>query len=192
VAALPPGAVLVAGSSRPVRDVDEYAPGRDDVTVMGNRGASGIDGLASTAMGAALGTRRPVVALAGDLSVLHDAAGLAVCGSPQPDLTLVVVDNDGGGIFAQLPPGELPAKRQQRFTTPHGVDLAAMAGAFGIPGVDVAGAGELAPALGAARAAGGLQLVRVATDRHTTAADHANLRAAAVEAVEARLAPGPR
>jgi 2-succinyl-5-enolpyruvyl-6-hydroxy-3-cyclohexene-1-carboxylate synthase len=192
VAALPPGAVLVAGSSRPVRDVDEYAPGRDDVTVMGNRGASGIDGLASTAMGAALGTRRPVVALAGDLSVLHDAAGLAVCGSPQPDLTLVVVDNDGGGIFAQLPPGELPAKRQQRFTTPHGVDLAAMAGAFGIPGVDVAGAGELAPALAAARAAGGLQLVRVATDRHTTAADHANLRAAAVEAVEARLAAGPR
>lgn len=185
VAALPRDAVLVAASSRPVRDVAAYAVARDDVIVLGNRGASGIDGLASTALGVALGTRRPAVALAGDLSVLHDVAGLARPDSPEPDLTLVVVDNDGGGIFAQLPPGGLPEPRRRRFTTPHGVDLAALAAAFGIPAVDVTRAGELAGALAAARDAGGLQLVRVATDRDDAAAEHTALRAAAVTAVDA-------
>src|SRR6516162_5882392 len=108
VAALPENALLWCGNSLSVRDIDLVMPPRADIRVLASRGASGIDGTASTAAGAALAHAAEYpgaqsFALIGDLAFLHDAAGLAIGpGEPRPDLCLVVVNNDGGGIFESL------------------------------------------------------------------------------------------
>ena len=110
VAALPESAVLWCGNSLSVRDIDLLLPARTDTRVIASRGASGIDGTFSTAAGAALAHAADhpgavAFALIGDLSLLHDAPGLAIGpGEPRPDLCVVVVNNDGGGIFEGLEP----------------------------------------------------------------------------------------
>ena len=138
-AALGPGETLVVGSSNPVRDLDlmlvPYPP-RQRRMVVGNRGLAGIDGLVSTALGVALGRERGgrTLALLGDLTFLHDANGLVLgADEPRPDLTLVVVNDDGGSIFALLEQGagEYAAAFERVFATPHGVDLAARCAATG-------------------------------------------------------------
>ena len=145
VAALPPGALLVLGSSTPVRDVDRLAVPRGDLTVLANRGVAGIDGTISTAVGAALVHGGPAFALMGDLTFLHDLTGLVTgAGEPVPDLTIVVPDNDGGGIFAQLEPGQDRHARDYSrvFGTPHGRDLVAVARALGWAASSVGSAGR--------------------------------------------------
>ncbi|MQA36484.1 thiamine pyrophosphate-dependent enzyme, partial [Modestobacter roseus] len=134
VATLPAGALLVLGSSTPVRDVDRLAVPRPGLTVLANRGVAGIDGTISTAVGAALAHQGagggPAFALMGDLTFLHDLTGLLTGqGERRPDLTVVVPDNDGGGIFAQLEPGQpqYAAGYRRVFGTPHGRDLVAVA-----------------------------------------------------------------
>jgi len=182
VAALPAGALLVLGSSTPVRDVDRLAVPRGDVTLLANRGVAGIDGTVSTALGAALVHDGPAVALLGDLTVLHDLQGLLTGeGEPRPDLTLVVPDNDGGGIFAQLEPGADRHARDYRrvFGTPHGRDLVAVAEALGWPATRVTDADGLRAAL----AAGGPRVVVAATDQRAEAALAVRLREAAAAAL---------
>jgi 2-succinyl-5-enolpyruvyl-6-hydroxy-3-cyclohexene-1-carboxylate synthase len=196
-AALRDGTLLVAGSSMPVRDLCASRP-RPGVTVVANRGAAGIDGTVSTAWGAAWAWQRreppvgtapaPAVALVGDLTFLHDAVGLA-CGpdEPRPDLTFVVVDNDGGGIFGLLEPGADPdRKRFERvFGTSHGVDLAALCGATATPHVRVSTAGEVVAAVLDPRP--GMQVVEIRTDRASARALADATRAAVADAV----GPGP-
>ena len=182
VAALPSGALLVLGSSTPVRDVDRLAVPRHDLTVLANRGVAGIDGTISTAVGAALAHGGPAFALMGDLTFLHDLTGLVLGeGEPLPDLTVVVPDNDGGGIFAQLEPGEDRHARDYRrvFGTPHGRDLVAVAEALGWAATRVTAAGEL----GAALALGGPRVVVVGTDQRAEAALALQLRQAAADAL---------
>ncbi|MGY1695837.1 MULTISPECIES: 2-succinyl-5-enolpyruvyl-6-hydroxy-3-cyclohexene-1-carboxylic-acid synthase [unclassified Geodermatophilus] len=182
VAALPAGALLVLGSSTPVRDVDRLAVPRGDVTVLANRGVAGIDGTVSTAVGAALASGGPAVALLGDLTFLHDLQGLLTGeGEPRPDLTLVVPDNDGGGIFAQLEPGRPAYARDYRrvFGTPHGRDLAAVAQALGWATTRVTAPGELPDAL----APGGPGVVVVGTDQRAEADLAVALREAAARAL---------
>ncbi|NEK87114.1 2-succinyl-5-enolpyruvyl-6-hydroxy-3-cyclohexene-1-carboxylic-acid synthase [Blastococcus saxobsidens] len=184
VAALPPGALFVLGSSTPVRDVDRLAVPRADVTVLANRGAAGIDGTISTAVGAALTHPGPVFALMGDLTFLHDLTGLLLGeGEARPDLTVVVPDNDGGGIFAQLEPGEdrYAADYRRVFGTPHGRDLVAVATALGWSASRVGSAGELPGAL----ALGGPRIVVVRTDQRAEAALAKDLRTAATVALRA-------
>ncbi|WP_100500494.1 2-succinyl-5-enolpyruvyl-6-hydroxy-3-cyclohexene-1-carboxylic-acid synthase [Geodermatophilus chilensis] len=191
IAALPEGALLVLGSSTPVRDVDRLAVPRAGLTVLANRGVAGIDGTVSTAVGAALvhsrghfrGKRR-AFALLGDLTLLHDLQGLLVGeGEPRPDLTLVVPDNDGGGIFAQLEPGQprYEAGYRRVFGTPHGRDLVAVAEALGWPADRVSSSAGLRDAL----AAGGPRVVVVGTDQRAEAELAAALRSAATEALSA-------
>ena len=186
VAALPSGALLVLGSSTPVRDVDRLAVPRADVAVLANRGVAGIDGTISTAVGAALAHQRsgggPAFALMGDLTFLHDLTGLLVGdGEPVPDLTVVVPDNDGGGIFAQLEPGEERYARDYRrvFGTPHGRDLVAVAEGLGWAATRVTAAGELRAAL----SLGGPRVVVVGTDQRAEAALAIRLREAAAAAL---------
>jgi 2-succinyl-5-enolpyruvyl-6-hydroxy-3-cyclohexene-1-carboxylate synthase len=182
VAALPAGALVVLGSSTPVRDVDRLAVPRGDVTVLANRGVAGIDGTVSTALGAALVHDGPAVALLGDLTLLHDLQGLLTGeGERRPELTLVVPDNDGGGIFAQLEPGQERHARDYRrvFGTPHGRDLVAVAEALGWPAVPVEDTEGLCEAL----ALGGPRVVVARTDQRAEAALAVRLREAAAAAL---------
>ncbi|WP_409328691.1 2-succinyl-5-enolpyruvyl-6-hydroxy-3-cyclohexene-1-carboxylic-acid synthase [Trujillonella humicola] len=186
VAALPRGALLVLGSSTPVRDVDRLAVPRPDVTVLANRGVAGIDGTISTAVGAALAHRRagggPAVALMGDLTFLHDLTGLLLGqGEPAPDLTVVVPDNGGGGIFAQLEPGrpQHAEDYDRLFGTPHGRDLVAVARALGWPAEEVRDTAELSAALGG----GGRRVLVVRTDQRAEADLAVRLREAAAAAL---------
>jgi 2-succinyl-5-enolpyruvyl-6-hydroxy-3-cyclohexene-1-carboxylate synthase len=176
------------GSSTPIRDVDRVAAPRHDVGVFANRGVAGIDGTISTAVGAALAHGGPAFALMGDLTFLHDLTGLLLGeGEPAPDLTIVVPDNDGGGIFAQLEPGEDRYATDYRrvFGTPHGRDLVAVAGSLGWPATRVSTAAELRAALGprGARELGGPRVVVVRTDQRAEAALVKELRAAAGRAL---------
>ena len=182
VAALPAGALLVLGSSTPVRDVDRLAVPRGDLRVLANRGVAGIDGTISTAVGAALVHGGPAFALMGDLTFLHDLTGLLPGdGERLPDLTVVVPDNDGGGIFAQLEPGEERHARDYRrvFGTPHGRDLVAVARALGWAATAVTTPDELSGAL----TLGGPRVVVVRTDQRAEARLAAELREAARRAL---------
>ncbi|TFV53299.1 2-succinyl-5-enolpyruvyl-6-hydroxy-3-cyclohexene-1-carboxylic-acid synthase [Blastococcus sp. TF02A-35] len=182
VAVLPAGALLVLGSSTPVRDVDRLAVPRSDLTVLANRGVAGIDGTISTAVGAALVRGGPSFALIGDLTFLHDLTGLLLGeGERRPDLTVVVPDNDGGGIFAQLEPGEdrYAGDYRRVFGTPHGRDLVAVAESLGWAASRVRSPEELPGAL----ALGGPRVVVVGTDQRAEAALARDLRAAAADAL---------
>jgi 2-succinyl-5-enolpyruvyl-6-hydroxy-3-cyclohexene-1-carboxylate synthase len=188
VAALPDGAQLVLGSSNPVRDVSLAAAPRAGLRVLANRGVAGIDGTVSTAVGAALAHPGPGYALLGDLTLLHDTTGLVLGpDEPRPDLTLVVLNDRGGGIFGLLEQGAAKhaAAFERVFGTPHRVDLAALCAAIGVAHtrVEVDGlAAALAPAPG-------LRMVEVRADRSVLRAGHAALRAAVDGAVAVLTLP---
>lgn len=182
MAALPEGALLLVGSSRPIRDLEAYAVARDGVRVVGNRGASGIDGAVSTAVGAALAHDGPAYALLGDLTFLHDANGLVLGPEePRPDLTLVVVDNDGGGIFSTLGLAGQP-DFERVFGTPHDVGLAALCAATGTAYRRLDDLADLPDAL----TGKGIRVVHVRTDRSVAAALHRHLQAAVSAAIAGR------
>lgn len=177
-ATLPPGAVLVTSSSMPVRDVEWFGVGRRDLRVIANRGANGIDGVVSTAVGAAL-TGAKTTLLIGDIAFLHDVNGLLGLADRGVDLTIVVVDNDGGGIFSFLPQrSTLPVDRFERlFGTPHGLDLVAVARAHGVD------AGEV-DTLEALAWKPGVRVQVVRTDRDANVAAHDRLNAAVATRIE--------
>lgn len=174
---------LFVSSSMPVRDIEWYSRPRRGLEVLANRGANGIDGIISTALGVA--TAGPVTALLGDLAFLYDAGALLWAGRRDMDCTLVVVDNDGGGIFSFLPQATAVAKDQfERFWgTPHGMDLSQVAAAYGLAVTAVTRAGDLQSAL--ASEGGGVRLLHVRTDRQANVAVHREIE----EAVRQVVAP---
>ncbi|GII97425.1 2-succinyl-5-enolpyruvyl-6-hydroxy-3-cyclohexene-1-carboxylic-acid synthase [Sinosporangium siamense] len=181
---LPNGSLLFCGSSMPVRDLDQAMRPRRGLRLLANRGASGIDGLVSSAMGAALAHNGPSYALLGDLGFLHDQNGLVLGPrEPRPDLCLVVVNNDGGGIFSLLPQASLRDSFERIFGTSHGVDLAYTAASTGTPYTLVTEVEQLPRAIRGE----GLRVVEVRTDRDANAALHHDLREAAFEALRAEL-----
>lgn len=136
-------AAFFVSSSRPIRDIESFATARDGVTTYANRGLAGIDGNLSTAMGIAT-FHEETVAVLGDLAFLHDVSALA---QPTKDpLTIIVIDNDGGGIFSTLPQRGV-AGFEKIFGTPHGHDLARVVGGFGISHESVSSTKELQLAL---------------------------------------------
>jgi 2-succinyl-5-enolpyruvyl-6-hydroxy-3-cyclohexene-1-carboxylate synthase len=177
---LPEGALLWCGSSQPVRDIDCALPPRADLRVLASRGTSGIDGTTSSAIGAALAHGGPAFALIGDLAFLHDAAGLALGpDEPRPELCLVVVNNDGGGIFSSLEQAAFPASFERLFGTPHGTGLQHLAAAFGLPYQRLEHPADLAKALQGT----GLRIIEAQTSRTAGAGLRLRLRAAAAEAI---------
>ncbi|MEV4112599.1 2-succinyl-5-enolpyruvyl-6-hydroxy-3-cyclohexene-1-carboxylic-acid synthase [Nonomuraea sp. NPDC049695] len=185
VDSLPNGALLFCGSSMPIRDLDQAMRPRRGIRLMAGRGASGIDGVVSAAMGAALAHNGPSYALIGDLSFLHDQNGLILGPrEPRPDLCFVVVNNDGGGIFSLLPQAAVRDPFERVFGTPHGVDLAYVAAATGTPYRLLEDVSDLPKALRGE----GPRVVEVRTDREENALVHARLREAAQDAVHAFLA----
>jgi 2-succinyl-5-enolpyruvyl-6-hydroxy-3-cyclohexene-1-carboxylate synthase len=199
-AALPQNAMLWCGNSLSVRDIDLLLPPRTDIRVIASRGASGIDGTFSTAAGAALAhaAQYPgavAFALVGDLSLLHDAPGLAIGpAEPRPDLCVVVVNNDGGGIFEGLEPARFkgatasgeagPSVFERLFGTSHGASVEQLAGAFGLPYALAERPGDLAQAVARAVARTGPRIVEVRTGRGAGEDLRRRMRAAAVAAAE--------
>ena len=180
VLGLPEDALLWAASSMPVRDIDFHAVTRADVRVMASRGTSGIDGTVSAAIGAALAHAGPAFALIGDLAFLHDAPGLALGPTePRPDLCLVVVNNDGGGIFSTLEQAAFTGSFERLFGTPHGARLDQLAGAFGLPYQRL----DQPEDLGKALPGTGLRIVEAQTSRADGAVLRGRLREAAAAAV---------
>jgi 2-succinyl-5-enolpyruvyl-6-hydroxy-3-cyclohexene-1-carboxylate synthase len=184
VAALPADALLLLGSSNPIRDVSLAARPRRGLTVLANRGVAGIDGAISTAIGAALAHGGPSYALVGDLTFLHDVNGLlAGPDEARPDLTVVVANDDGGGIFGLLEQGapEYAGAFERVFGTPHGTDLATLCAAHHVPHVL---APELDPVLAPVMApARGLRVVEVRTERTGLRVLHNRIRTAVAVAV---------
>ncbi len=188
-AVLPDGALLWAASSLPIRDLDQQLAPRSGLRILASRGASGIDGLVSSAIGAALAHQAsgggPAVALLGDLALLHDAPGLIIGpGEPRPDLCLIVVNNDGGGIFSTLEQAAFPGPFERVFGTPHGAGMAQLAAAAGLAYRRIERADELAEVLSAAGSPGaGVSVAEVRTDRPGQAALRQRLAEAAAAAL---------
>ncbi len=181
---LPPGATVFLGSSSSARDVDLAAPRAEALRVVASRGLAGIDGCVSTAVGLALAGHDPAYALMGDLTFLHDANGLLI--GPlerRPDLTIVVTNDDGGGIFTLLEPGEpeRAADFERIFGTPTGVDLGALCAAHHVAHQQISSRAELVDAL--ARRPSGLTVLEVVVDRAGHRVQHAALRRASADAV---------
>src|SRR5690606_27766113 len=180
---LPRDALLVVGSSNPARDVALVGGRRPDVLVHRNRGVAGLDGTVSTAVGAASVHRGPSYALLGDLTFLHDINGLLIGpAEDRPDLTIVVVNDDGGGIFSLLEQGspEHSEGFERIFGTPHGADLAALCAGYRVPYRRADTLEEFREALAPAP---GLRVVEVRADRSRHRALHATLRSAVAAAV---------
>jgi 2-succinyl-5-enolpyruvyl-6-hydroxy-3-cyclohexene-1-carboxylate synthase len=196
---MPDGGILWAGSSMPVRDMDAYLPsGQRAIRCYSNRGANGIDGVVSSALGAAASETGPVVLVVGDLSFLHDLNALVVARLHHLSATIVLVNNDGGGIFSFLPqaatddPGVgLPDAYEELFGTPHGIDFGPIVRALGSEH-SVAGAADLGQALARSIGAGGVQVIEVRTDRARNVALHREATAAVAAALDVlAVDPGP-
>ena len=131
---IPTGHTLVAASSMPIRELDTYAAaGTPRCRIIANRGASGIDGTLATAIGAALGTGTPTTLLIGDLALMHDASSLALLATTDAAVTIVAINNDGGGIFHFLPIAEADDVFEPYFATPHGRSFEGLAAFAGVP-----------------------------------------------------------
>jgi 2-succinyl-5-enolpyruvyl-6-hydroxy-3-cyclohexene-1-carboxylate synthase len=191
-AGAPAASTLVVSSSMPVRDLEAFALPRPGAPrVVANRGANGIDGVVSTALGVALASSHPTVALVGDLAFLHDVSALVRPRGLDPSLTVVVADNRGGGIFSFLEAASVldEAPFEVLFGTPQAPDVAEVAAGFGWPVEDLGPddhACGLEEALDRRVAAGAMSVIRVRMPaRGDNVGVHQRINAAIVEAVDA-------
>jgi len=188
-ATLPHGAALVVGNSMPVRDLDGFFPAIErPVRIFANRGANGIDGVTSTALGVAAGHPGPTVLVTGDLSFYHDLPGLLAARRHRLRATIVLLNNDGGGIFSFLPQArEAPEHFEFLFGTPHGLDFRHAAELFGLAYQRPADWSEFRTALRSALASEGTTVIELRTDRQRNVQLHEGLWHQARQAVRAVL-----
>ena len=167
---LPARSTLAVASSMPVRDLEYVAcPGDAGLVPRCNRGANGIDGTLSTACGLAHGADAPVTLLTGDLAFLHDSNGLLLRPKLRGSLTVVLVNNRGGGIFGHLPVAAFEPPFEEFFATPQDVDFAALCAAHGVKHTVVRDWGHLEEII-SVPAAPGIRVLEVRTDRKLDAA----------------------
>lgn len=181
----PDGAVLFVSNSMPIRDLDSYAPPRaGNVRILANRGASGIDGIVSSATGVAVAAATPTLAVLGDLAFYHDMNGLLAARDAGADIVFVVINNDGGGIFHMLPIRDFEPAFTKHFATPHGLDFRHAAELYGLPYARVDDRPSLTNALQDALAGGGTRIVEVRADRVESARRREEIQAAVLLALE--------
>jgi 2-succinyl-5-enolpyruvyl-6-hydroxy-3-cyclohexene-1-carboxylate synthase len=172
-ARLPAEAILVVGASMPVRDVETFFGVRDvPPRVLSNRGANGIDGTLATAYGVAAGSQDPVVALVGDVTFAHDLGSLITARRLAVPLTIVLVDNGGGGIFDFLPVSSQADAYEHHVATPTGLDAGHAAQLFGLHHLAVEDLAGLRAAVDHAISSAGTTVVHVRTDRARNVALH--------------------
>jgi 2-succinyl-5-enolpyruvyl-6-hydroxy-3-cyclohexene-1-carboxylate synthase len=182
---LPDPCVLYVGNSMPVRDLDTFLPpSPKQLRVLANRGASGIDGVVSSALGAAAVSPDPVVLVVGDLSLYHDLNGLLSARRFGLSLLVVLLHNDGGGIFSFLPQAAHGEAFEELFGTPHGVDFQPAVEMFGGTFRRVRDWEDFRGAVREGLRAGGLRVVEVRTDRRRNVELHRLAWEAVREAVE--------
>ena len=190
-ALLPAGSTLVAGNSMPVRDIDAFVRGdRRDLKIVGNRGANGIDGMNSSALGAAAVAGGPVVLVVGDLSYFHDLNGLLAARKFGLDATIVVLNNDGGGIFSFLPQAEQLDEPifESLFGTPTGLDVAKTAELFGAAYACPDNWSSVRRDVCRSLYERGLSIVEIVTDRERNVAQHRAIWKSVGDALEPLLA----
>ncbi len=172
---LPPGAIVFAGNSMPVRDLDTFFPTRDaPVRFLANRGANGIDGVVSSALGVAAVTSAPVVLVIGDLSFYHDLNGLLAAKRHGVRATVIVLNNDGGGIFSFLPQATYVDAEtfETLFGTPAGLNIEAAARLYDASYARPGTWEEFRLAVTAAIDAPGLSIIEVRTNRQLNVTQH--------------------
>ena len=182
---LPEGATLLAGNSMPVRDFDSFLPaGTRAAAILSNRGASGIDGVVSTALGASTVSEGPTALVIGDLSFYHDMNGLLAAQRFGLRATIVLINNDGGGIFSFLPQHDDAEHFEALWGTPHGLDFSHVAGLYGVGFQRVTTREEYKAALQASFAADGVQVIEIKTDREENLRLHQRIWDAVADAVK--------
>jgi 2-succinyl-5-enolpyruvyl-6-hydroxy-3-cyclohexene-1-carboxylate synthase len=182
---LPAGTTLFVASSMPIRDVELFFPSNDPAPlVLSNRGANGIDGTVSSAFGAAAGGEGPVVLLIGDVALAHDIGGLLTARRLQLALTIVLLNNDGGGIFHFLPVAGEGDAFEEHVATPHGLDFSRAAALYGLDYERPGSVGELHEAVRRALAGATTTIIEVTTDREQNVVLHRRV----ADAVADRLA----
>jgi 2-succinyl-5-enolpyruvyl-6-hydroxy-3-cyclohexene-1-carboxylate synthase len=170
---LPDGATLYAGNSMPVRDLDTFFPsGRRTVHFLANRGANGIDGVVSSALGASVASDGPLVLVIGDLSLYHDMNGLLAAKRHDLSATIVLINNDGGGIFSFLPQAEHPEPFEELFGTPHGLDFRAACELYGLGYERAETRRAFREAVARSISSPGVQVIEVRTEREANVALH--------------------
>jgi 2-succinyl-5-enolpyruvyl-6-hydroxy-3-cyclohexene-1-carboxylate synthase len=189
-AELPPEATLFVAASMPIRDVEEFIAVRDDgPRVLANRGANGIDGTVSAAFGTAAVSDGPVVLLIGDVALAHDIGGLLAARRTPARLTIVLVNNDGGGIFNFLAIADHTEAFADHVATPHGLAFARAADLYGLDHVSVTDVGGFTAALDRALVSPISTIIEVSTDRAANRQLHAAIAARARDWLS-RPAPG--
>ncbi|WP_431804428.1 2-succinyl-5-enolpyruvyl-6-hydroxy-3-cyclohexene-1-carboxylic-acid synthase [Halobacillus andaensis] len=170
--AIPEESVLFAGNSMPIREVDSFfTASPKNITMMANRGANGIDGVVSTALGTAASGRKTTLIL-GDLSFFHDLNGLLIAKQNKINITIIVINNDGGGIFSYLPQASQSHHFEELFGTPTGLDFQKVVSMYGGTHRVVKDWSAYKEALSLSYEEEGLSVVEVITDRNNQVTFH--------------------
>ncbi|MEF8856911.1 MAG: thiamine pyrophosphate-dependent enzyme, partial [Haloplanus sp.] len=181
----PEPATLVVSNSNPVRDADRYlAPAPASYTVLGNRGASGIDGIVSTALGAGSVTTDHLTLVIGDLAYYHDSNGLLSALRCGVDATIVLVNNDGGGIFHRLPIESFDPPFTEAFVTPHGIEFEPTADLYSLDYTAAEDRESFRDAYAASVASDGTDVIDVRTDGESSQRTRERLVKATVAELE--------
>lgn len=184
-ACLPEQATVWASSSMPVRDLDTFFPGHKQAhRFLANRGANGIDGVVSSALGAAAVTAEPLVLVIGDIALYHDLNGLLAAKQHRLKATLILINNDGGGIFSFLPQAAHPTHFEQLFGTPHGLDFRHAAALYGAAYHRAETWEDFRARVRAGLGGDGLTIVEVRTERQSNVTQHRQIWAAVADALK--------
>ncbi|UOF90240.1 2-succinyl-5-enolpyruvyl-6-hydroxy-3-cyclohexene-1-carboxylic-acid synthase [Fodinisporobacter ferrooxydans] len=181
---LPEHGILYVGNSMPIRDLDTFGLFQDrEIRVLANRGANGIDGVVSSALGAST-CGQPLVLAIGDLSFFHDLNGLLAAKLHQLNATIVLVNNDGGGIFSFLPQAQSPAHFETLFGTPIGLNYRHVVEMYGGQFVSVQSFEQYRSELALSLSGTGLRVIEIKTDRGENVAQHRNVWQNASQALQ--------